>query len=66
MPIDAKREAHAALIEAATQMVRGDLLPRSGRISHREFHRLEEQHKRLGIAVRDAADAMRQEAPDAE
>ena len=53
--------ADPTLIQVAAMLVRGELLPRSGRLAVRETHRLEEQHKRVGIAVRAKHDEMRAE-----
>ena len=57
---------HARLLRAAADLVRGKHLPPDGCMSDHAFDRLFESHKREGLAVRDACDALRERADKAE
>jgi len=50
---------HNPLIRVAARLVRGELLPKSGRIAQAEVRRLEESHKLTGIRVKDESDKLR-------
>jgi len=50
------------LIQIAARLIRGEYLPRAGRLPQYEIARLEEAHKMLGLSVKREGDRLRDEA----
>lgn len=57
---------HARLLRAAADLLRGKHLPPDGCMGDDAFDRLFESHKREGLIIRDACDALRERAEKAE